>query len=94
MLCLYARDGDQLRSRVFGPLYGVTEDPACGSATAALTGLLLERDAAPNKRTVMRMGTEVGRPSVLYAGAERSGDGVRVWLAGQCVEMMRGSISV
>jgi trans-2,3-dihydro-3-hydroxyanthranilate isomerase len=94
MLCLYARDGDQLRSRVFGPLYGVTEDPACGSATAALTGLLLERDAAANNRTVMRMGTEVGRPSVLYAGAERSGDGVRVWLAGQCVEMMRGSISV
>ena len=36
MLCLYARDGNQLRSRVFGPLYGVTEDPACGSATAAL----------------------------------------------------------
>ncbi len=92
MLCLYARDGDQLRSRVFGPLYGVTEDPACGSATAALAGLLLERDGAPNNRIVMQMGAEIGRPSVLHAGAQRGDDGVRVWLAGQCVEMMRGTV--
>jgi trans-2,3-dihydro-3-hydroxyanthranilate isomerase len=94
MLCLYARDGDQLRSRVFGPLYGVTEDPACGSATAALAGLLLERDGAPSNQIVMHMGMEIGRPSVLHAGARRGEDGVRVWLAGQCVEMMRGSVSL
>ena len=94
LLCLYARDGDQLRSRVFGPLYGVTEDPACGSATAALAGLLLERDGAPSNRLVMQMGAEIGRPSVLYAGAQRGDDGVRVWLAGQCVEMMRGTVSL
>ena len=94
MLCLYARDGHQLRSRVFGPLYGVTEDPACGSATAALTGLLLERDAASTSRIVMHMGSEMGRPSVLHAGAEKQGDQVRVWLAGQCVEMTRGYIDL
>ena len=94
MLCLYARDGDQLRSRVFGPLYGVTEDPACGSATAALAGLLLERDGAPSNRVVMQMGAEIGRPSVLHAAAQRGADGVRVWLAGQCVEMMRGTVSI
>jgi trans-2,3-dihydro-3-hydroxyanthranilate isomerase len=94
MLCLYARDGDQLRSRVFGPLYGVTEDPACGSATAALAGLLLERDGAPSNRIVMQMGAEIGRPSVLHAGAQRGDDGVRVWLAGQCVEMTRGTVSL
>ena len=94
MLCLYARDGDQLRSRVFGPLYGVTEDPACGSATAALAGLVLQRDEATNNRIVMHMGAEIGRPSVLYAGAQRGDDGVRVWLAGQCVEMMRGTVTV
>jgi trans-2,3-dihydro-3-hydroxyanthranilate isomerase len=94
MLCLYARDGDQLRSRVFGPLYGVTEDPACGSATAALAGLMLQRDEATNNRIVMHMGAEIGRPSVLYAGAQRGDDGVRVWLAGQCVEMMRGTVTV
>ena len=94
LLCLYARDGDQLRSRVFGPLYGVTEDPACGSATAALAGLVLQRDEATNNRIVMHMGAEIGRPSVLYAGAQRGDDGVRVWLAGQCVEMMRGTVTV
>jgi trans-2,3-dihydro-3-hydroxyanthranilate isomerase len=94
MLCLYARDGNQLRSRVFGPLYGVTEDPACGSATAALAGLLLERDGAPSNRLVMQMGAEIGRPSVLYTGAQRGDEGVRVWLAGQCVEMTRGTFSL
>jgi trans-2,3-dihydro-3-hydroxyanthranilate isomerase len=94
MLCLYARDGNHLRSRVFGPLYGVTEDPACGSATAALAGLLLEREGASSNRIEMKMGAEIGRPSVLHAGAERGDDGVRVWLAGQCVEVMRGTISL
>lgn len=94
MLCLYTRHGDALRSRVFGPLYGVTEDPACGSATAALAGLLLERDGAPSNRIVMHMGNEIGRPSELHAGAERGDEGVRVWLAGQCVEVMRGTLSV
>lgn len=94
MLCLYTRNGSQLRSRVFGPLYGVTEDPACGSATAALTGLLLERDGGSVNRIVMHMGQEIGRPSELHAGAQRSDSGVRVWLAGQCVEVMRGTVSV
>ncbi|MFN5700813.1 MAG: PhzF family phenazine biosynthesis protein [Betaproteobacteria bacterium] len=94
MLCLYAREGNQLRSRVFGPLYGVTEDPACGSATAALAGLLLERDGSPSSQVVMHMGGEIGRPSILHAGANRQGDQVRVWLAGQCVEMTRGSIDL
>ena len=56
---------------------------------AALAGLVLQRDEATNNRIVMHMGAEIGRPSVLYAGAQRGDDGVRVWLAGQCVEMMR-----
>jgi trans-2,3-dihydro-3-hydroxyanthranilate isomerase len=72
----------------------VTEDPACGSATAALAGLLLEREGASSNRIEMKMGAEIGRPSVLHAGAERGDDGVRVWLAGQCVEVMRGTISL
>ncbi|OYU95852.1 MAG: PhzF family phenazine biosynthesis protein, partial [Burkholderiales bacterium PBB5] len=57
-----------------------------------LAGLLLERDGAASNRIVMQMGTEIGRPSVLHAGARRGDDGVRVWLAGQCVEMTRGSV--
>ena len=55
---------------------------------------MLQRDEATNNRIVMHMGAEIGRPSVLYAGAQRGDDGVRVWLAGQCVEMMRGTVTV
>jgi predicted PhzF superfamily epimerase YddE/YHI9 len=40
----------------------------------------------------MQMGEEIGRPSVLHTGAQRGDDGVRVWLAGQCVEMTRGTV--
>jgi predicted PhzF superfamily epimerase YddE/YHI9 len=57
-----------------------------------LAGLLLERDGASNNQLVMQMGEEIGRPSVLHTGAQRGDDGVRVWLAGQCVEMTRGTV--
>ena len=49
---------------------------------------------AHRDRLVMQMGAEIGRPSVLYTGAQRGDEGVRVWLAGQCVEMTRGTFSL
>jgi trans-2,3-dihydro-3-hydroxyanthranilate isomerase len=94
MLCLYARDGDQLRSRVFGPLYGVPEDPACGSATTALVAMLLQREGLPSNRMTMHMGQEIGRPSVLHCGAARGADGIHAWVGGQCVEVLRGEALV
>src|SRR5215203_3260017 len=41
-LCLYSRDGPtSLRARMFAPLDGTHEDPATGSASVCLGGLLL-----------------------------------------------------
>ncbi len=94
MLCLYARNGNRLHGRVFGPLYGVPEDPACGSATAALVALLLHQDGGDSNRMTMHMGAEMGRPSVLHCGAQRAADGIRAWIGGGCVEVLRGEAAL
>jgi trans-2,3-dihydro-3-hydroxyanthranilate isomerase len=93
-LCLYARDGQRLHARVFGPLNGVTEDPACGSATCSLAAMLLHQDGGETNRLVMHMGAEMGRPSMLHCGARRAPDGIRAWVGGSCVDVLRGEALV
>ncbi len=48
---LYVRaagNGADIQSRMFGPLYGVPEDPATGSANVTLIGLLADLRAEPD----------------------------------------------
>lgn len=90
-LHIYARDGDGLRARMFAPLAGIPEDPATGSANAALAALLLhlapERDRAA---FAVVQGAEMGRPSLLRASAWRDGGRVRAGVGGGAVPMLRG----
>lgn len=60
------RDND-LAARMFSPGMGLDEDPATGSAAAALVGLLARDPAHGNgqKNYRLRQGTEMGRPSVI-----------------------------
>lgn len=78
---LYVRSADEfdIRARMFAPLGGVPEDPATGSANAALGALLAHHDKAPNGRFRWRIseGVEMGRPSVLEVKAEKR-DGIVV----------------
>jgi trans-2,3-dihydro-3-hydroxyanthranilate isomerase len=62
---VYARDGAGLRTRMFFPAPSLTEDPATGSAAAALAGALMEFEPPPNgaHRIPIRQGVEMGRPS-------------------------------
>jgi trans-2,3-dihydro-3-hydroxyanthranilate isomerase len=75
---LYTRDtGDaavDLRGRMYAPLHGVGEDPATGSASCALAGLLAHGDASPTGtfRFAIAQGVEMGRPSRLEASAEKA----------------------
>ena len=79
-----------IRARMFTPR--LTEDPATGSATAALTALLGElvgRDGEFAMRFLQ--GVEMGRPSLLLARAEReSGRNVSSHVGGHCVRVMGG----
>ncbi len=99
-LHLYARvDGDatRLRARMFAPLGGVLEDPATGSANAALAALLtsLAPGVDVDLHYAIEQGVEMGRPSMIVAGGRKTGDGVvTATVAGGCVPVMRGVMEV
>ncbi len=99
-LHLYTRRGDDvlhLRSRMFAPLGGILEDPATGSANAALAALLTS--LAPGENVDLHydieQGVEMGRTSRLIASARKTGEGpVLATVAGSCVPVMRGTLDV
>ena len=69
----HSKDDFDIRARMFGPLSGVPEDPATGSANCALAGLLARCDKNANGDFKWRIaqGVEMGRPSILVARAEK-----------------------
>jgi trans-2,3-dihydro-3-hydroxyanthranilate isomerase len=89
-LHFYARDGETVRTRMFAPLDGIVEDPATGSANAALAALLLSLGEAESQDFTIIQGVEMGRPSLLHGSARRTADGIRATIGGGCVMMLRG----
>ena len=77
---------------MFAPLSGIMEDPATGAANLTLAALLLSRTDAPTLDLEIEQGVEMGRPSLLYAGARRAPDGIRAWVGGSAVPVTRGVI--
>jgi trans-2,3-dihydro-3-hydroxyanthranilate isomerase len=99
-LLLYVRrDGDatRLRARMFAPLGGVLEDPATGSACAALAALLTSMAPGENVdlHYEIEQGVEMGRPSLLIASGRKTAEGpVQATVAGSCVPAARGTLEV
>jgi trans-2,3-dihydro-3-hydroxyanthranilate isomerase len=99
-LHLYAwRDGDpmRLRARMFAPLGGMLEDPATGSANAALAALLTSLAPGENADLTyeIEQGVEMGRPSQIVAAARKTAEGpVLATVAGSCVPVMRGVVEL
>lgn len=101
MLFLFAREaehpGHDVRARMFGPGSGVPEDPATGSACAALGGYLAARDSRRDGtlRWVVEQGYEMGRPSQLEIEVDkRNGDITAVRVGGETVLVCEGRIEV
>jgi trans-2,3-dihydro-3-hydroxyanthranilate isomerase len=100
MVMVFAADaefaGHDLRARMFAPGLMVSEDPATGSACAALAGYLAVR--TPRDGTVhwvVEQGFEMGRPSILYIEADKEGgEVVAVRVGGEAVVVCEGEISV
>ena len=60
--------GSDFHARMFAPWDGIKEDPATGSAAAALSGALAESEALPQGEQAFQLleqGVEMGRPSSL-----------------------------
>jgi trans-2,3-dihydro-3-hydroxyanthranilate isomerase len=97
---LYVRDEadpTRLYTRMFAPLSGIAEDPATGSANAALAALLVA--LAPGEDVTLAFdiaqGIEMGRPSRLLARASKTAEGpVVASVGGSCVPMMRGTLDL
>ncbi|MAM60191.1 PhzF family phenazine biosynthesis protein [Maritimibacter sp. UBA3975] len=85
----YVRDGGSIHMRMFAPLDGVPEDPATGSAAAALGALLCEADGAPLSLTI-HQGEDMGRPSLIEVEAAPG----RVTVSGSAVRVMEGKLVV
>ncbi|MCA8926445.1 MAG: PhzF family phenazine biosynthesis protein [Alphaproteobacteria bacterium] len=97
-LYLYVRTGaHQVQARMLAPLHGVIEDPATGSAAAALTGFLAHLDAKSDGTVPLTIaqGLEMGRPSLIQGAADKSGNQVAaVRVGGPSVAAMEGFLTV
>jgi trans-2,3-dihydro-3-hydroxyanthranilate isomerase len=91
---LYARDGNAVRARMFGPGLGVKEDAATGSAAVALAAMLLKLDGGAAGAWDIVQGVEMGRPSLLRTTARRAADGIRSTVGGGCVNVLEGEATL
>ena len=80
-------DHDVVHIRMFAPLDNITEDPATGSAAAALANLMSTQTGAPVNLTLYQ-GQDMGRPSVISAQATPTG----VTISGPAVQVMQGQL--
>ncbi len=89
----YARDGEEIRARMFAPLAGTWEDPATGSANATLAAIRLHLSGGNTIAYRAVQGVEMGRESHISVRAWRSEDGLRASVGGRCVDVFRGSVT-
>lgn len=81
--------------RVFAPLLGIDEDPASGSANAALAAYLVRYGIvpdAPTMRITAEQGYAVGRPSLILIDVSREGESLQVRVGGRVARAAEGVI--
>jgi len=100
-LFVFAREGERagsdLHARMFAPGISVPEDPATGSANAALAGYLAARDPRRDGTLAWRVeqGFEMGRPSILEVEADVTGGAVTaVRVGGASVLVCEGTMEI
>jgi trans-2,3-dihydro-3-hydroxyanthranilate isomerase len=101
MVMVFALDaeeaGHDVRARMFAPGFSISEDPATGSACAALGGYLATRDQRRDGtlRWVVEQGYEIHRPSLLEIEVDKAGDAITaVRVGGSTVMVCEGTIRV
>ena len=84
----YCRRGRDIDARMFAPLDNIPEDPATGSAAAALAAFLHQLENETGALAI-RQGDDMGRPSRITAQAGPAG----ITISGQSVPVMRGRLT-
>jgi trans-2,3-dihydro-3-hydroxyanthranilate isomerase len=91
------RNGGQLYARMWAPALGVEEDPATGSACAALVGAMASNPGfgGPAYRLSIQQGVAMGRRSEIEAEARKSGGVVTsISVGGATAYVASGEIDV
>jgi trans-2,3-dihydro-3-hydroxyanthranilate isomerase len=92
----FAGGGSRWKTRMFAPADGVPEDPATGSAAGPLACHLARHGwISFGEEIEISQGTEIGRPSTLYARVDGSAERLdRVEVGGSAVVVARGEFSL
>ncbi len=91
---IYMRDGKDIRARMFAPMSGIPEDPATGSACAALAAYLGQLDGVSQQLDIVQ-GVELGRPSKITAEVMvENKEPIMVAIAGRAVKTMEGKLTL
>lgn len=86
---------NQLAARMFSPGMGVGEDPATGTAAAALIGLLVQQANPGQTDLTLRQGYEMGRPSRISIQLRKEGDALtHGGIGGDAVIVGRGVLEL
>ena len=100
-ILVFARDADRdgafIRARVFVPGQGIIEDPATGSAVAALGGYLGARETAASGQFsyTVEQGFEIKRPSLLELEVDKTnGEISAVRVGGSAMMVSEGMMDV
>ncbi|MFL6311049.1 MAG: PhzF family phenazine biosynthesis protein [Terriglobales bacterium] len=91
------RDGGKLYARMWAPALGIEEDPATGSACAALVGAMASKHdfGGMTYHLSIQQGVSMGRPSEIEAEARKSGNVVTsVSVGGATAYVASGEIEV
>jgi trans-2,3-dihydro-3-hydroxyanthranilate isomerase len=91
------REGSAYHARMFAAAWGVSEDPATGSAAAAFAGVVQAFDALRDGEhmLIIEQGFEMGRPSLISLGLTiESGALVSATIGGSVVAVAKGSLDL
>jgi trans-2,3-dihydro-3-hydroxyanthranilate isomerase len=98
---IFCRDPEledsSIRARMYAPVFGIAEDPATGSAAAALGGYLGARapESDGKLRWVVEQGFEMGRPSLLHVEIDKSAGRITaVRVGGHSVLVSEGTLQI
>ena len=92
---LYTPHGEGFRTRMFAAGWGVSEDPATGSAAAAFAGVVMafDKPADGEHMILIEQGVEMGRPSRISLGLEVEGGQLRsATVGGSAVIVSEGAL--
>lgn len=95
--CRGSNGSEEFHSRLFGPEFGIVEDPATGSAAVAFAGALNEALVLEDgsHSWVIHQGEDMGRPSRIDLKADiADGQVVSVKIGGNALRVSRGVITI